>query len=49
MGHNKEFKRFLFIVLASNAEVETQLIIADKLNYIEKIKLESISKKNRQA
>ncbi len=49
--HNKEFKQFLFIALASSAEVETQLIISKKLRYITKQKLdelsESIDKLNR--
>ena len=31
---NKEFVQFLYISLGSVAEVETQLIIADKLQYI---------------
>ncbi|MBT1075034.1 four helix bundle protein [Geobacter grbiciae] len=31
---NREFVQFLYIALGSVAEVETQLIIADKLNYI---------------
>lgn len=31
-----EFKHFLFIVLASGAELETQLIISGNLNYIQK-------------
>ena len=49
--HNKEFKQFLFIALASSAEVETQLIVSSKLKYITKQKLdelcESIDKLNR--
>lgn len=49
--HNKEFKQFLFIALASSAEVETQLIISGKLNYIKEPKLnkllEKIDKLNR--
>ena len=34
--HNKEFKQFLFIALGrgSSAELETQLIIADKMKYL---------------
>jgi four helix bundle protein len=32
--HNKEYKQFLYIALGSCAEIETQLIIANKLNYI---------------
>jgi len=34
--HNKEYKRFLFITLGSSAELETQLIISNKLNYVTK-------------
>ena len=49
--HNKEFKQFLFIALASSAELETQLIISNKLKYITEQKLdelsESIDKLNR--
>ena len=37
--HKKEFKQFLFIALGSLAELETQLIIAEKLGYLEKEKL----------
>ncbi len=32
--HNKEFKQFLFIALASSAELETQLIISNRLGFI---------------
>ncbi len=41
--HNKEFKQFLFIALASSAEVETQLIVSNKLKYITKRKLDELS------
>ena len=34
--HNKEFKQFLFIALASSAEIETQLIISERLGFISK-------------
>ena len=37
--HKKEFKQFLFIALGSLAELETQLIIAEKLGYLKKEKL----------
>lgn len=40
--HNKEFKQFLFIALASSAEVETQLIISNKLSYITTQKLSEL-------
>jgi len=32
--HNKEYKQFLFIALGSCAELETQIIIAKELKYI---------------
>jgi len=32
--HNKEYKQFLYIALGSCAELETQIIIANELNYI---------------
>jgi len=34
--HNKEYKQFLSISLGSCAEVETQVIIAKELSYIDK-------------
>ena len=33
--HNKEYKQFLYIALGSCAELETQIIIAQELNYID--------------
>jgi len=41
-GHKAEFRQFLFIALGSLAEIETQLIIAEELGYIEKKKKEQI-------
>lgn len=35
---NKEFKQFLYIALGSLAELETQLMIAEKLEYVRAIK-----------
>ena len=32
--HNKEYKQFLYIALGSCAELETQIIIASELEYI---------------
>lgn len=32
--HNREYKQFLYIALGSCAELDTQLIIADKLKYM---------------
>ena len=37
-GHKAEYKQFLFIALGSLAELETQLIIAYELGYVESIK-----------
>ncbi len=37
--HKKEFRQFLFVALGSLSELETQLIIAEKLGYLEKEKL----------
>lgn len=34
--HNNEFRQFLYITLGSCAELETQVIIAGELNYINK-------------
>jgi len=43
--HTKEFIRFLYISLGSIAEIETQLIIAGKLNYINSSDFESFENK----
>lgn len=40
--HNKEYKQFLFIALGSLAELETQLIIAKKLNFIDQQDLQDV-------
>ena len=32
--HNKEYKQFLYILLGSCAELETQIIIANELDYV---------------
>lgn len=40
--HNKEFKQFLSIALGSSAELETQIIIANKLNYVDKRETDSV-------
>jgi len=37
-GHKAEFRQFLFIALGSLAELETQVIIAHELGYLESIK-----------
>lgn len=36
--HNKEYKQFLYILLGSCAELETQVTIARELQYIDEIK-----------
>ncbi|WP_262899735.1 four helix bundle protein [Winogradskyella alexanderae] len=46
---NKEFIQFLYIALASLSEVETQLILAERLGYIDNLnemnaKVESLTK-----
>jgi four helix bundle protein len=33
--YNKEFRQFLYIALGSCAELETQVIIANRLNYLD--------------
>jgi four helix bundle protein len=40
-----EFKQFLYIALSSAAELETQLIIANNLNYINEHEFESLLEK----
>lgn len=40
-----EFKQFLYIALSSSAELETQLIIANNLNYINEHEFESLLEK----
>lgn len=39
-GSSKEFVRFLFVSRASAAEIETQLLIAENLNYLQSNKNE---------
>jgi len=41
--HNKEYKQFLYISLGSCAELDTQLIIANRRKYITKNKLEELA------
>lgn len=40
--HNKEYRNFLYIALGSCAELTTQIIIASRLKYIEKVKADTI-------
>ena len=43
--HNKEYKQFLYIAMGSCAELETQIIIATELGYINNInKIEIVEK-----
>lgn len=37
--YNKEYKQFLYIALGSCSELDTQLIIAEKLNYLKNDKV----------
>ena len=43
--HKTEFRQFLYIALASSAELETQLIICEKLLYITKNQKENLIEK----
>jgi four helix bundle protein len=43
--YNKEYKQFLFIALGSCAELETQIIIAKKLKYINENEEEKLVEK----
>lgn len=40
--HKKEFRQFLYIALSSAAEVDTQLIIANNLGFLDKDKKETL-------
>jgi len=40
---NKEFLKFLYIALGSIAELETQLILAQRLNFIDSIPLDILN------
>ena len=40
--HNKEYRQFLYVSLGSCAELTTQLIIASRLKYIDKNKVEQL-------
>ena len=44
-SHKAEFKQFLFIALGSIAELETQLIIANELGYLNKEPFEDLINK----
>lgn len=45
---NKEFLQFLFIALGSLSEVDTQLIIAEKLGYIDKSRFDELIEQNNE-
>lgn len=42
-NYSKEYKQFLYIALGSCAELDTQIIIAYKRNYIAKAKMEELA------
>ena len=46
--HNKEYKQFLHITLVSSAELETQLILSHKLDYVTNKTLLAITEKINQ-
>lgn len=41
----QEFRQFLYVALASGAEIETQLIIAKNLGYLDESNFEDLSEK----
>ena len=43
--HSKEYKQFLYVTLGSSAEVETQLVISQKIRYINERQAEGILEK----
>ena len=47
-GHTAEYKQFLRIALGSCAELDTQLTIAQRRNYITEIEMQYISEKLEQ-
>lgn len=44
----KERRQFLYIALGSNSEIETQLIIAENLNYLSETVAEELKKENQK-
>lgn len=44
-NHKTEFRQFLYIALSSASELETQLIISEKLLYISKTQRENLNEK----
>jgi len=45
--HNKKYKQFLYIALGSCAELETQIIIANELDYISETDKTELIEKNK--
>ncbi len=45
---NKEFIQFLYIALGSTVEIETQLIISNNLNYIDKVSFLEMDKERNE-
>ena len=43
--HSKEYKQFLYVTLGSSAELETQLVISQKIRYINERQAEGILEK----
>jgi four helix bundle protein len=41
-GSNSDFKRFLYFSLGSNSEVRSMLYLSEKLNYLEKAKVDEL-------
>jgi hypothetical protein len=41
--HSKEYKQFLYVSLGSCSELETQLILSNKRNYLTKSNLEELA------
>jgi len=42
-NHDKEFLQFLYVALGSTAELETQLLLAERLGFIRKALIENLS------
>ena len=42
-NHDKEFVQFLYVALGSTAELETQLLLAERLNFVSAAPVERLS------
>lgn len=42
-NHNKEFVQFLYVALGSSAELETQLLLAERLKFISTAPIDNLS------